>query len=164
MISVWIPLTLWCAGLVVVVVGAAQTWVAVGRCVFIVTMVSSIGQTGHVGVVEVDVGGFGRLAVGVVVAVVMVVVVVMVVGVGHCVGSRQASHRLLHMGVVRWRLHLQRSLSCVGLMPVGSSMATVHEMITEESTVTLWRNTQSKTTRASTSYEAAESMLLMLSL
>lgn len=72
----------------------------------IVSMVSSVGQSGHVGVVEVDVCGFRRLAVGVVVAVVMAVVVVMVVGVGHCVGSRQASHRLLHVGVVRRRLHL----------------------------------------------------------
>lgn len=104
MISVWIPLTLGCPGLVVV--GAAKTWVAIRRCMLIVTMVSSVGQTGHVGIVEVDVGGFGRLAVGVVVAVVMVVVVMMVVGVGHCIGSRKASHRLLHMGIVRWRLHL----------------------------------------------------------
>lgn len=86
MISVWIPLTLGCPGLVVV--GAAKTWVAIRRCMLIVTMVSSVGQTGHVGIVEVDVGGFGRLAVGVVVAVVMVVVVMMVVGVGHCIGSR----------------------------------------------------------------------------
>jgi len=125
---------------------------------FIVTMVSSVGQTGSVGVVEVDVGGFGRLSVGVVVAVVMVVVVVMVVGVGHCVGSSQASHRLLHMGVVRWRLHLQRSLCCVGLVAVGSAMATVHEMVTEESTVTLRRNAHSQTSSASTSYKAAEQM------
>lgn len=106
MLSVLIPLTLGCPGLVVVVVGAAMTWVAIGRCVFVVTMVSSVGQTGHVGIVEVDVGGFGRLAVGVVVAMVMVVVVMMVVGVGHRIGSRQASHRLLHVGVVRRRLHL----------------------------------------------------------
>lgn len=88
MISVWIPLTLGCPRLVVVIVGAAKTWVAIGRCMLIVTMVSSIGQTGHVGIVEVDVGGFGRLAVGVVVSVVMVVVVMVVVGVRHCVRSR----------------------------------------------------------------------------
>lgn len=104
---------------------------------FIVAMVSSVGQTGHVGIVEVDVGGFGRLAVRIVVAVVMVVVVMMVVGVGHCVGSRQAPHRLLHVGVVRRRLHLQRSLCGVGLMAVGSPMTTIHEMVTEESAITL---------------------------
>ena len=103
----------------------------------IVAVVSSIGQTGHVGVVEVDVGGFGRLAVGVVVAVVMVVVVVMVVGVGHGVGSRQPSHRLLHVGVVRRRLHLQGALRCVGLVAVGSPMTTVHEVVPEEAAVTL---------------------------
>lgn len=85
MISVWLPLTLGGLGLLVVVVGAAETWVAVGWCMLIVPMVSSVRQAGHVGVVEVDVGGFWRFAVGVVVAVVMVV---MLVGVGHCVSSR----------------------------------------------------------------------------
>lgn len=85
MISIWIPLTLGGPGLVVV--GAVKTWVAIRRCMLIVTMVSSVGQTGHVGIVQVDVGGFRRFAIGVVVAVVMVVVM-MVVGVGHCVGSR----------------------------------------------------------------------------
>lgn len=105
---------------------------------FVVAMVSSVGQTGHVGIVEVYVGRFGRLSVGVVVAVVMVVVVVMmVVGMGHCIGSRQASYWLLHVGVVRWRLHLQRALSGIGLMPIGSPMTTIHEMVTKESTITL---------------------------
>lgn len=102
--SVWIPLTLRRPGLVVV--GAAVTRVAVWRRVLIVTMVTPVGQTGNVGVVEVDVGGFGGLAVGVVVAVVVVMMVMVVVGVGHCVGPRQPSHRLLHVGIVRWGLHL----------------------------------------------------------
>lgn len=125
---------------------------------FIITMVPSVGQDGRVGVVEVDVGGFRGLAVGVVVAVVMVVVVVMVIGVGHCVGSRQASHRLIHVGVVRWGLHLQRPLRGVGLVAVRSPVTTVHEMVTEESTITLRRNVQIKTSRASTCLEAAEHM------
>lgn len=83
-----------------------MTGVAVWRCVLIVTMVTSIGQTGNVGIVEVDVGRFGGLAVGVVVAVVVVMMVMMVVGVGHCIGPRQPAHRLLHVGIVRWGLHL----------------------------------------------------------
>lgn len=49
---------------------------------------SSIGHTGHVGIVQVDVGGFRRFAIGVMVAVVMVVVVMMVVGMGHCISPR----------------------------------------------------------------------------
>lgn len=71
--SVWIPLTLRRPGLVVVG-AAAVARVAVGRRVLVVMMVSSVGQAGHVGVVQVDVGGLGGLAVGVVVAVVVVVV------------------------------------------------------------------------------------------
>lgn len=43
MLGVLIPLALGCPGLVVVIVGAAMTWVAIGRCVFVVTMVSSVG-------------------------------------------------------------------------------------------------------------------------
>jgi len=128
---------------------------------FVVAMVSSIGKTGHVGVVEVDVGGFGRLSVGVVVAVVMVVVVMVVVGMGHCVSSRQAPHWLLHVSVMGWRLHLQRALGGIGLMPIGSPMTAVHEVVTKKSAVTLRRNAQSKTTRASNS---RAQMLLMLSL
>lgn len=137
MLSVPLPLTLGCPRLVVVVVGAASTRVAVGRCVFIVVMVSSIGNTGHVGVVEVDVGGFGRLAVGVVMAVVMVVVVVMVVGLGHCVCPGQAAHRLLHVDVVRRRLHLERPLCGVCLVSAGPPVAPVHEVVAEEAAVTL---------------------------
>lgn len=85
----------------------------------IVAVVPTIGQAGHVGVVEVDVGGFGRLAVGVpvvvvvVVVAVMVMVVVVVVRVGRAVavvvlrhGTAQSAHRLLHVGVVWRRLHL----------------------------------------------------------
>lgn len=104
----WIPLTLRRPGLVVVG-AAAAAWVAVGRSVLVVMMVSPVGQAGHVGVVQVDVGGLGGLAVGVVVAVMVVVVVVvsvMVVGVGHGVGARQPPHRLLHVSVMGWRLHL----------------------------------------------------------
>lgn len=119
---------------------------------FVVAMVSSIGQTGRVSIVEVDVGRFGRLAIGVVVAVVMVMVVMMMVGVRHCIGTRQASHWLLHMGVVGRRLYLQRSLCGISLMAVGSPMTTIHEMIPKQSTVALWRNAQSKTTRASSTY------------
>lgn len=137
MTSVLVPLTLRGSGLFIVVVGPAMTWVSIGRCVLIVVMVSSVGQTGHVSIVEVDVGGFGRLAVGVVVAVVVMVVVMMVVGVGHGIGSRQASHRLLHVSIVRWWLHLQRPLRSVGLMVVGPPMTTVHEMITKESAIAL---------------------------
>lgn len=105
----------------------------------VVAVVTSVGQTGHVGVVEVDVCRFRRLVVGVVVSVVMVVVVVvaMVVGLGHGVGSRQASHRLLHVGVVRRRLHLQGSLRGVGLVAVGARMAAVHEVVPKESAVAL---------------------------
>lgn len=55
-----VPLSLGRPGLVVV--GVAKTRVTVWRRMLVVTMVSSIGQGGHVGVVEVDVGGFGRLA------------------------------------------------------------------------------------------------------
>lgn len=103
----------------------------------VVAVVTSVGQTGHVGVVEVDVCRFRRLVVGVVVSVVMMVVVAMVVGLGHGVGSRQASHRLLHVGVVRRRLHLQGSLRGVGLVAVGARMAAVHEVVPEESAVAL---------------------------
>lgn len=103
----------------------------------VVAVVTSVGQTGHVGVVEVDVCRFRRLVVGVVVSVVMMVVVAMVVGLGHGVGSRQASHRLLHVGVVRRRLHLQGSLRGVGLVAVGARMAAVHEVVPKESAVAL---------------------------
>lgn len=97
------------------------------------------------------------------VAVVMVVVVMMMVGVRHCIGSRQTSNGLLHMGIVWRRLHLQRSLRGIGLMAVRSPMTTIHEMITKESSVTLWRNTQSKTTSAPKTYSAT-TIQLMLSL
>lgn len=130
-----------------IVVGVTKTWVPVWRRVLIVTMVSSVGQRGYVGVVEVDVRGLGRLAVGVVVAAVVVMVVVMVVVVGHRIGSRQAAHRLLHVGVVRRRLHLQRSLSSVGLVAVGPAMPAVHEMVGEEPAIALRKNGQSKITR-----------------
>lgn len=145
-----IPLTLRRPWLDVVVVGPAQTWVPVGRRVVVVAMVSSVGKAGYVGVVQVDVGGFGRLAVGVVVSVVMVVVVMVVVavGVGHGVGAGQAPHRLLHVGVVRGRLHLQGALSGVGLVPVGSAVTSVHEVVSEESAVALRRNAQSETAAA----------------
>lgn len=119
-----------------------MTWVAVRRCMFIVTMVSSVGQDGHVSIVEVDVGGFRRLAIRVVVAVVMVAVVVMV---GHRVCSRYASHWLLHIGIMGWRFHLQRSLSSICLVAGGSAMTTIHEMVTEYPAVTLWKNGQIKT-------------------
>lgn len=123
---------------------------------FIIAVVSSVGQTGHIGIVEVDVGGFGRLAIGVVVAVVMVMVVMMVARVGHRVCPRQTSHRLLHVGVVRRRLHLQRALRGVGLVAVGPPVTTIHKMVTEESAVPLWRNAHSKNTRAWTCYSVAE--------
>lgn len=103
----------------------------------VVAVVTSVGQTGHVGVVEVDVCRFRRLVVGVVVSVVMMVVVAMVVGLGHGVGSRQASHRLLHVGVVRRGLHLQGSLRGVGLVAVRARMAAVHEVVPKESAVAL---------------------------
>ena len=126
-----------------VVVGVTKTWVPVWRRVLIVAVVSSIGQRGYVGVVKVDVCGLGRLAVGVLVA----AVVVMVVVVRHRIGSRQAAHRLLHVGVVRRRLHLQRSLSRVGLVAVGPAMAAVHEMVGEEPAIALHKKGQSVTTR-----------------
>lgn len=72
-------------------------------------MVPPIGQAGHIGVVQVDVGGLGGLAVGVVVAMMVMVVVVamvVVVGVGHGIGTRQSPHWLLHVGVMGRRLHL----------------------------------------------------------
>lgn len=87
---------------------------------------SSVGQTGHVGVVQVDVGGFRRFAVGVVVAVMMVVMVMTVVGVSHCISSRKTPHWLLHVSIMRRGLHLQGALCGVGLMAVGSPMAAVH--------------------------------------
>lgn len=133
--SVWVPLR--GAVLFIVVAGAAVSWVAIGRRVLIVAVMPPVGQTRHVGVVEVDVGGLGGLAVGVVVAVAVAVVVVMVVGVGHGVGSRQPSHRLLHVSVVRWRLHLQGSLRGVGLLVVGAPVTAVHEVITKESPIAL---------------------------
>lgn len=72
MVSVWSPLSLRRAArrwlVVVRVVGAAtvsRITVGGGRSVLIVAVVvsSSVGQTGHVGVVQVDVGGLRRLAV-----------------------------------------------------------------------------------------------------
>lgn len=103
----------------------------------VVAMVSSVRKAGHVSIVQVDVGGFGGFAVGVVVSVVMVVVVMAVVGMGHCVGPGQAPHRLLHVSIVGGRLHLQGALSGVGLMAVGSAVTSVHEVVSEESPIAL---------------------------
>lgn len=64
-------------------------------------------------------------------------VVVMVVGVGHGVGPGQSSHRLLHVSIVWWGLHLQRSLCGISLLSVSSPMTPVYEVVTEESSVSL---------------------------
>ena len=121
MVSVWSPLSFGRATrrwlVVVGVVGAAtvsRVTVGGGRSVLVVAVVvpSSVGQTGHVGIVQVDVGGLGRLAVGGVV----VVVAMVVVRVGHGIGPAETPHRLLHVGVVRRRLYLQGPLGGVGLV------------------------------------------------
>lgn len=81
----------------------------------------------------------GPPAVRVMVAVVVMVVVVMVtvVAVGHGVGPRKPAHRLLHVSVVRGRLHLQRPLRCVGLVAIGSPMTSVHQVVAKQSAITL---------------------------
>lgn len=137
-------------GLVIVIIGA--THIAVGRQVLIVAVVPAVGQAGHVGVVEVDVGGLGRLAVGVgmvvvvVVVAVVVMVVVMVVRVGRPVavvmlrhGAAQPAHRLLHVGVVRRRLHLQRPLRGVGLVARRPDAVVTHmvDVVAKEAAVAL---------------------------
>lgn len=115
--------------------------VAIGRRMLVVAVVvSPVGQAGYVGVVEVDVGGLGRLAIGVMVAVVIVVVMVVVgVGVGHGVGSAQASHGLLHVDIVWGRLNLEGPLRGVGLVAIGVMVVPVHvvDVVAEQPAVTL---------------------------
>ena len=162
-----LPLTLGGAWLLVLVVGAvaagggpAVARVAVGRrggggvvvvaALLLVVVVAAaaaaaaVGQRGGVGIVQVDVGGLGRLAVGVVVVVVVAVVVVVVrvvvvvVGVRHGVGAAQAARRLLlHVGVVRRRLHLQGPLRGVGLVLLRAAVAAVHHVVAEQAAVAL---------------------------
>ena len=132
------PLSLWRPGrLVVVVVTAAVSRVTVGgRRVLVVAPVPSVGHAGLVGVVEVDVGGLGRLAVGG--GVVVMVVMVVVVGLGHGVGSAEPAHGLLHVGVVGRGLHLQGALSGVGLVR-RAPVVSVHvvDVVTEQAAVPL---------------------------
>ena len=125
----------------------------------VVAVVAAVGQAGHVGVVEVDVGGLGRLPVGVAVVVVVAAVVVMVVVVvvvvwvgrpvavvvlGHGTGTAQAAHRLIHVGVVGRRLHLQGPLGGIGLVARRSATVVAHvvDMVAEEAAVALRRKAQ----------------------
>ena len=131
------PLSLGRPGrLVVVVVTAAVSRVTVGgRRVLVVAAVPAVGQAGLVGVVEVDVGGLGRLAVG---GVVVMVVVVVVVGLGHGVGPAQPANGLLHVGVVGRGLYLEGALGGVGLVR-QAPVVSVHvvDVVTEQAAVTL---------------------------
>lgn len=78
----------------------------------------------------------------------MVVVVVIGVRVGHDVGPAETPHRLLHVGIVRRRLHLQGPLGGVGLLPWRAPVVVpVHmvDVVTEQASIALWRNTQGQT-------------------
>lgn len=86
------------------------------------------------------------MVVVVVVVAVVVVVVVMVVRVGWSVavvmlrhGAAQTAHRLLHVGVVRWRLHLERPLGGVGLVARRPDAMVTHviDVVAEEAAVAL---------------------------
>lgn len=55
---VCLPLAMWRPGLLVFP-GVVRSGVSVGWCMRVVAIMASIGQAGHVSIVQIDVGGLG---------------------------------------------------------------------------------------------------------
>lgn len=131
------PLSVWCLGLLVLPRAIAIGWHML--------VVDSIGHGGDVGIVQVDVSGLGRLAVGVVVVMMVVVVMVSMVVVAvlsHGVGTVQPAHGLLHVGIVRWRVDLQGPLRGISLVPAVRVAVHVAHVVAEDTAIPLPTRTQ----------------------